>query len=117
MIFADAKNGESYDRRESGLLTRLDDTSDLVPESLQANYIICPESELLSYSDDELQPIYSEAVTKFNIKPKSAREFLAAKKVIQGLPDDMANFIIQNPKLSKRCVLQFQQQYSFNILY
>lgn len=100
MIFADA-NSSSSDARVSGMLLR-NETTDRIQESPQVNYCICPESELLSYSEDELQPIYNEAVTKFNIKPKSAREFLASKKVIQGLPEDMANFIIQNPKLSKR---------------
>lgn len=83
-----------------GLLSREETTEVIIQEP--ANYTICPVSELVSYSDDELQTLHTEAVIKFNIKPKAAREFLAAKKAIQGLPEDMANFIILNPKLSKR---------------
>ena len=69
----------------------------------ESNYILCPSCDIICYSEEELLPIYSEAVTKFNMNPKSARTFLASKKVFRGVPDDMANFIIQNPKLSKRC--------------
>ena len=51
--------------------------------------------------------IYRDAVTKFNIKPKACRDFLIAKKVIQGLPSELAQFIIDQPKLSKRRIGEY----------
>jgi cytohesin len=58
--------------------------------------------DLKVYNEDELQKLYLEAVIKFNIKPKSVRQFLISKKLIQGFPSEIAQFIQKNPKISKR---------------
>ena len=59
------------------------------------------------YSPSELEEIYAEAVTKFNLKPKLVKEFLVSKRVIEGLPSEMAKFIFQQPKLSKRRIGEY----------
>ena len=71
------------------------------------NYALCSADELINYSQSELDGIYSEAVAKFNLKPKSVREFLVAQKVIQGLPSEIAKFIFHQPKLSKRRIGEY----------
>ena len=53
--------------------------------SVSARYAKWREDELepLTHSLDERAAVLKEAVVKFNVKPKSAREYLVAKKMIQ----------------------------------
>mmetsp|Transcript_14991 Transcript_14991/g.22554 ORF Transcript_14991/g.22554 Transcript_14991/m.22554 type:complete len:436 (-) Transcript_14991:7-1314(-) len=91
--------------RSSGMLT-INEPEER-NQTNQSEFILCPAESLIKLTDEELQPIYSEAVIKFNIKPKSAREFLCSKRVMQGLPHEMAAFIKQQPKLSKRRIGEY----------
>jgi hypothetical protein len=52
---------------------------------VSARYAKWREDELepLTHSLDEREAVLKEAVVKFNVKPKSAREYLVAKKMIQ----------------------------------
>ena len=48
------------------------------------------------------------AATKFNIKPKSCREYLIAERYMQGLPSEFAAFIMNNQaKLSKKRIGEY----------
>eukprot|EP01041_Mallomonas_annulata_P008941 gene8941-18499_t len=71
------------------------------------NYAILTKEELINYSESELIKINAEAVAKFNMKPKSVREYLISQKVIQGLPSEIASFIFHQPKLSKRRIGEY----------
>ena len=55
----------------------------LTSDKLSEKYIECKEEDLIKYSDEEEEAFYKEAVVKFNVKPKSAREYLISKKIIQ----------------------------------
>ena len=73
---------------------------------------LCPAESLRNYTPLELNIIMSDAVTKFNIKPSSAREYLVAKKALQGLPSELAQFIAEfTPQLSKRRIGEFIGKY------
>jgi cytohesin len=65
-------------------------------------YLVNRIEDLKVYNDDELQRIYLDAVITFNLKPKSVRQYLISKKLIQGFPSEIAEFIQKNPKISKR---------------
>jgi cytohesin len=78
-----------------------------LPEEGNSDYALCDASQLIVYNEDELNSIYNEAVVKFNIKPKSVREFLVQKRVIRGFPKEIAEFISTQPKLSKRRVGEY----------
>jgi len=75
--------------------------------STDSSYILCQPDQLKNYPPAELSKIYLEAANKFNMKPSSARDFLAAKNVIQGLPSEMAEFIFVQTKLSKRRIGEY----------
>lgn len=76
-------------------------------EESNDGFALCGQSDLITYSEDELNSILSDSVVKFNIKPKSARDYMVQKRVIQGLPSEMAEFILSQPKLSKRRVGEY----------
>jgi hypothetical protein len=96
----------------SETIIQLQETSedDTTPQTTKS-YAVNRKEDLLVFNDDELQQINIEAITKFNLKPKSAREYLIVKKVIQGLPSEMAEFIQKNNKLSKRRVGEYIGNY------
>ena len=71
------------------------------------NYAVLTVEQLVDYSETELEKINAEAVSKFNMKPKSVREFLISHKVIQGLPSEIAKFIFNQSKLSKRRIGEY----------
>lgn len=50
---------------------------------IEASYVECKEEDLVVYSDHEVEAFNKEAVVKFNVKPKSARQYLISKKMIQ----------------------------------
>jgi Sec7-like guanine-nucleotide exchange factor len=83
-------------------------TSETNLQVLQSNDFAAQSSaDLKVYSDSELASIYRDAVTKFNIKPKACRDFLISKRVIRGLPSEFAQFILDQPKISKRRIGEF----------
>lgn len=71
------------------------------------DFAVNTKQELIEYEETELTAILRDAVTKFNIKPKACRDFLVAKKVIQGLPAEVASFILNQPKISKRRIGEY----------
>jgi cytohesin len=109
-----ANNSESISKKDD----QLQDTSEDTTTSPGTNsYAVNRLEDLILYNDDELQHINHEAVIKFNMKPKSARQYLITKRVIQGLPSEMAEFIQKNSKISKRRVGEYIGNYEpFNQL-
>ena len=100
---------------ESPQIVSVSDTKPVNDNMSDPSYILCPVDQLKQYPPNELNKIFAEASTKFNIKPASAREFLVAKKVIQGSPEDMAQFIFDQTKLSKRRIGEYIGKHdSFN---
>jgi cytohesin len=96
--------------RPSGVLTINDayqeDLRQQSPRSPRAS--IETQSNLIIRTENELKPILTDATTKFNMKPKSAREFLVSKGVIHGTATEIADFILtNNQKLSKRRVGEY----------
>jgi brefeldin A-inhibited guanine nucleotide-exchange protein len=71
------------------------------------SFAVNAKDELVEYGDSEEALILRDAVTKFNIKPKACRDFLIAKKIIQGLPSEFAEFILHQPKISKRRIGEY----------
>jgi hypothetical protein len=67
---------------EKGIHEELDQTP-ASSAKVSNDYIECKEEDLIYYSDEERQVFYKEAIVKFNVKPKSAREYLILKKMIQ----------------------------------
>lgn len=101
-------NNRSGDRsRPSGILTINDAYDhDNTPSPASTTSHSCPT--LLTYPEKELKVILTDATTKFNMKPKSARDFLMSKGIIHGTPEEMAHFIFNNhQKLSKRRVGEY----------
>jgi cytohesin len=65
-------------------------------------------THLIPRTEIELKSILLDATTKFNMKPKSARDFLISKGVIHGTAEEVADFLLQNSsKLSKRRVGEY----------
>lgn len=85
-------------------LLRDTDTSILADAN---HFAVNKKEDLIEYGDSERAAIMRDAVTKFNIKPKASRDFLVAKKVIQGLPSEFAEFILSEPKISKRRIGEY----------
>lgn len=111
------ESSESIASTCSDETSQINDTNEEMssPSPSYTNYAICSKDNLIQYSEDELQTIYNEAITKFNLKPKSLRDYLASKRVIQGLPSEIAAFLHEQTKLSKRRVGEYiGQQDNFN---
>ncbi len=62
---------------------------------------------ILEFSQEEKDIIFNDAVTKFNLKPKSTKDFLVSKRIIGGTAQEIAHFIFTQPKLSKRRVGEY----------
>lgn len=71
------------------------------------DFAVNKKEDLIEYGDSERAAIMRDAVTKFNIKPKACRDFLIAKKLMQGLPSEFADFILSEPKISKRRIGEY----------
>jgi len=55
----------------------------------------------------EYSDIYREAVIKFAIDPMKSHSFLISKGLIDGSPEQFANYIFSQPRLSKRRIGEF----------
>jgi cytohesin len=92
--------------RPSGILTINDAYDQEITQSPRSNQDqSCPT--LIPRTENELKVILTDATTKFNMKPKSARDFLISKGVIHGNASEMADFIYNNNKLSKRRIGEY----------
>ena len=77
----DGPNTTAEKEKETG--EEVDEAEVKVSAKVSATYIDCKKEDLIQYSEDEEKTFYKEAIVKFNVKPKSAREYLISKKMIQ----------------------------------
>jgi brefeldin A-inhibited guanine nucleotide-exchange protein len=101
-VFLPDENGtEEMSQSSSSTRNRSRSINSIADEEL--SYPSALEDGLIEYLPTTHARLLKQAINNFNRSPMTARDFLVARRMLIGSPNDLAQFIFENrPKLSKK---------------